>query len=444
MKARTRTQFESDRTGPAVALGFFVIGILCLIASLGILSIHPQIAGGEPYRTEVVAFAALVSFGFVGSFVFGAAYVISPIMATHRLFSERLAMVHLLFHGVAIGWLLVTYGGMQFLENPRIGFFIGIGLLLVGALVFIFNLLTTASKLNRWEPEQLTLMAALFWLGITAVLGISLLLAPWMPAALHDPMELLQAHAPLALVGFLWLSLLGFSLKLFKLFLVSEKTASVLSWIGWVCVNAALMIFVPVLLHDQAVGGRGVGVTMAMALLCIGSFCYLADIVRLWLAAQRPVNWALTGAFIGLLGGFALLAWALVGMPFTGAKDNPSEIREVTFVFFVVGIFGSFTLTMLGLGMRLIPFLIWQLRCAPLAEHERVPQPADLVGHGAGVGLTICLVAAWIYLAIGQWTQSAVGAQLGAVCLFCGLYWFLWSLRPSLKVFVFGIPPTPR
>lgn len=436
MKATPRRQDKSPRTAPAVALGFFVIGILCLIASLGILFIHPQITSGEPYRTEVVAFAALVSFGFVGSFVFGAAYVISPVMSENRLFSERLAIIHLLLHGVGIGWLVVTYGGMQFLENPKFGFFSGIGLLLVGALIHIFNLIATASRLNQWEPEQLTLMAALFWLGITAVLGISLLLAHWMPTALYAPIVLLKAHAPLGMVGFLWLSLLGFSLKLFNLFLVSGKTAGVLSWIGWSSVNAALMISVPVLLMKS-----GTGVTISMALLCIGSFCYLGDIVRLWLAAQRPTDWALTGSFIGLLSGFLLLAWVLLGMPFPGGEGNPSVIREVAFVFFIVGIFGSFTLTMLGLSMRLIPLLVWQLRCASLTGSDAPSEPADLIGHGAGIGLMICLVAAWIYLAAGQWTQSVVGAQLGAVCLFCGLYWFLWSLRPAFKAFVFGIPP---
>lgn len=427
------------RTTPAVALGFFTIGTLSLIAALGILSIHPQITGGEVYRAETVSFAALVCFGFVGSFVFGAAYVISPVMANSSLFSERLAVAHLLLHGLGMAWLITVFAGMPFLENPQFGFFSGIILLLLGALLHIFNLLTTASRQNRWEPEQLTLIAALFWLGVTAVLGISLILAPWMPSVWHDPMDLLEAHAPLALFGFLWLSLLGFALKLFNMFLVSKKNAGPLSWAGWVCVNAALFAMVPILLFMQ-----GAGLSFLLGLLAFGSLCYLADIVRLWLAAQRPLDWAMTGAFLGLFSGFILLGWGLIGAPLPGSEETAPVLRELTLVFFVLGIFGSFTLTMLGLSMRLIPFLVWQLRCAPFVGSEEVPQPKELVGRGGGVGLMICLVAAWAYLAAGQWSGSIAGAQLGAVCLFCGVYWFLWSLRPAFKVFVFGTRPIPQ
>lgn len=125
------------RTTPAVALGFFTIGTLSLIAALGILSMHPQITGGEVYRAETVSFAALVCFGFVGSFVFGAAYVISPVMANSSLFSERLTVAHLLLHGLGIAWLITVFAGMPFLENPQFGFFSGIILLLAGALIHI-------------------------------------------------------------------------------------------------------------------------------------------------------------------------------------------------------------------------------------------------------------------------------------------------------------------
>lgn len=434
MRSALPIQQKSVRMAPAVALGFFVIGILCLSASIAILSIHPEILTGEPYRTEVVAFAALVSFGFVGSFVFGAAYVISPVMATSSLFSARLAALHLLLHGGGMGWLVVTYGGMQFLENPESGFFSGIGLLVVGALIHVVNLLSTASQRNRWEPEQLTSLSALFWLGITSGLGIIILLSNWIPAVWQYWLETLKVHAPLGLVGFLWLSMLGFCLKIYSMFLVSEKSAGSLSWIGWIGTNAALLLFVIVLNMNEAAA-----VSITMALLCLGGVFYIADIVRLWFAAQRPMDWALTGSFIGLIAGFALLLWILISMLFHGSLEK-YEIRDVAFIFFVVGIFGIFTLTMLGLSMRLIPFLIWLLRCAPMIGSADVPQPASLVRQRGGFGLMICLGAAGVYFAIGQWSQSVIAAQLGTVCLFCGLFWLLWSLLPAFKIFVFGIP----
>jgi len=428
-------RYENARTAPAVALGFFAIGLGCLLASLAVLLIHPQVTVGDPYRMEALALGALAVFGFVASFLFGAAYLVSPVMAANSLFSGRLAAGHLVVHAFGLGWLIVVFGGMRFLENPDFALFTGVGILLLGALAHILDLLLTASRLNRWEPEQLTLMAALFWLGVTSVLGLAVLLAPWLPTIWHDPVDLLEAHAPLGLVGFLWLSLLGFALKLFNMFLVSEKSAGGLAWAGWVLVNAALMALVPILLL-----AGGAGLSVALGLLCLGSLLYLADIVRLWLAARRPLDWALTGAFLGLLTGFGLFLWILAGLHYPYEEDaGGAAVRETTRIFFVVGIFGTFALTMLGLAVRLVPFLVWQLRCAPLAAKRNVPDPRALALPGGGTGMMLCLAAAWAYLAAAQWLEDAAGIQLAAVCLLTGLFWFLWAIKPALKIFVFGI-----
>lgn len=83
-------QLEKTRLAPSVALGFFIVGLLSLAATLAILLIHPQIAFGDPYRLEFLAFAALTSFGFIGSFAFGSAYVIAPVMGGNSLFNDRL------------------------------------------------------------------------------------------------------------------------------------------------------------------------------------------------------------------------------------------------------------------------------------------------------------------------------------------------------------------
>lgn len=118
----TSLQYENSPTGPAVSLGFFGIGFFSLCAALGILELHPGITLGDPYRTEALGFAALVGLGFVGSFVFAAAYMVSPVMAGGRLFSDRVAAAHLLLHAVGLGWLIVVFGGMEFLEAPKTDF----------------------------------------------------------------------------------------------------------------------------------------------------------------------------------------------------------------------------------------------------------------------------------------------------------------------------------
>lgn len=427
---------EESRIAPAVALGFFIIGTLSLLAAIAILLIHPSLTIGDPYELESLSFGALVVFGFVGSFLFAAAYVISPVMAAASLFSDRMVWIHLILHAIGLGCLTVVFGGLNFLTDPTQGLLAGISILLLGTLLFIINLLITASRLNRWEPDQLTLMAALFWLGITVILSGALILnlEAFIPQGLDDPIELLQAHAPLGLVGFLWLSLLGFSLKLFSMFLVTDRKAGALSWIGWIFVNGSLMALVPILLFA---GGQGLEV--AVGAIAVGSLCYLIDIVRLWIAAKRPLDWALSGAFVGLLTGFALFVWLLLDAPLATTEDAVEVLREDTRVLFMVGVFGTFTITVVCLALRLIPFLVWQLRCAPLIGRHEVPTPRALQSTSGAFGVTIALFIAWAYLAAGQWTQSAIGGQIAALCLLVALFWFAWSLKPALRAFVFGV-----
>lgn len=409
------------RTAPAVALGFFVMGCLCLLASLFIAWVHPSVAFGDPWRVEVIALGALLAFGCVASFIFAAAYALSPIMATSSLYSDRLALWHLALHGTGMGWLVVFYGGMPVFGTEWTGFQAGILMLITGVVLNIFNLLCTSARYNRWEPEQLTILSALFWLGIIAVLGIVLILARGVSITGHQPIQLLSAHGPMALIGFIWLSLLGFALKLFNMFLVSRKTAGALSWSGWVLINGALMTSVPVLLILD-----GKGWQVAMTLLALGSILYLLDIIRLWLAADRPFDWALTGAFVGLLSGVAVLLQGIIFAP------------DTTWILFSA-VLGSFSLVMLGLTLRLVPFLVWQLRCVAVVSNVEMPGPQHCVHKGAGIGLSICGCAGVAYFFAGQFTQSAVGAQLGALCMLCAMFWLMYGISPAFKAFIFGI-----
>jgi len=177
--------------------------------------------------------------------------------------------------------------------------------------------------------------------------------------------------------------------------------------------------------------------TIAIGLLLLGSLFYLTDIVRIWLAARAPYDWALGGAFAGLVSGLLLLLWVWLGSPMSGTEEL--ALNELGRVLFLLGAFGTFAAVIVGLGMHLVPFLVWQIRCAPQVGRREVPPPKALESTGCPAAAVICLTAAWPYLALSQWTSSPVGAQLAALCMAVGLFWFVRSLMPAFRVFVYGI-----
>jgi len=427
-------RFETVRAAPVVSLGFFVIGILSLIASTAVLGLHPSVAFEDSEQMEFLSFAALIGMGFVGSFVFGAAYLVAPVMGGATLYSERGAHLHLLLHGAGLGCLVIVLGGMNFMENPQAGLAFGLCLVLAGAAIHIANLLATASRFNRWEPEQLTLVSGLFWLGLSALAGGAVLVNNWFPFLETDSMKLLRYHAPLGVVGFLWLSLIGIALKAFNLFLVSEKSAGFLSWIGWALVNLALMALVPFYLI-----GNEVLPLYATGAIFVGSLFYIGDVVRLWLAARRPIDWALSGSFIGLLTGLVPFVWILAGMPGFGVEEGGITSNDAARIIFLVGVLGTFAVVLPGLAMRLLPFLVWQIRCAPLVARQSVLPPSALIGRSPAAGAIICLIAGWAYLVAAQWWSSPAGIQIAVVCWAVGLFWFVVSIHPAIRAFVYGV-----
>jgi hypothetical protein len=177
--------------------------------------------------------------------------------------------------------------------------------------------------------------------------------------------------------------------------------------------------------------------SIAVGMLLLGSLFYVADIVRIWVGARAPYDWSLSGAFAGLVSGLFLLLWVFLGSPLM--EPDRLVFNEVGRVLFLLGAFGTFAVVIVGLGMHLVPFLIWQIRCAPQVGRREVPPPKALESSGSPAAAVICLIAAWPYLALSQWTGSPVGAQLAAVCMTVGLFWFIRSLMPALRVFVYGI-----
>jgi hypothetical protein len=431
-QAASSLKLARARTAPAVAFAFIALGMTSFAAIIALLIAHPAIPLEDLPRPAFLGFAALILCGFVSSLVFAMGYLVSPVMATASLFSARLSVIHLALHTLGLGFLALALVGAGLLDGPGVALHTGLVLILSGAVCFLVNHLATASRQNRWDPEQVTFVFSLFWLGLGLTMALTAVLRGSVPFFGYNSLAWAEAYAPIGLIGFVWLSLLGFALQIFSMFLVSTKRAGALSWIGLVLVNGALLVAGAL----ASLQSSPLLTAIAGAVL-LGSLFYLADILRLWMAAKRPLSGALLGAFAGLLLGAGLCAWAAFGLPSPVEETSSGGGDRAVFVLGALGVFAAVSICFL---YDLVPFLIWQLRCAPLVGLQTVPTAEALRHRGAAAGLVPCLLLASVYLAAGQWTQTALATQLAGLCLLVASIWFAWALRPSLRAFVFGIP----
>lgn len=421
-----------------VALGFYAVGLVSLVAVLGILLGYPQTLAGDPYRLEVLGLGVLAILGFVASFIFGTYYAVSSLLSGTGLWSRKLALWHLLLHVVGLGWMAAAFAGMTFLENPYSSMFIGGMAILAGVLILVLNIVCTASQFNRWEPAQITVMSSLFWLGLASVFVLGLVVERFYPFMGHEPLELARMHGYLAVAGFLWLGVLGASLKLFSMFTVGGRMPGVMSWIGCAVINGALMLTVPVLLFDPPWA-----YPVLTAIILIGSLFYLGDAVRMFAGASKGVSAGVLGAMAGLVMGLVLLGWLAAGTPGVGSAETvlPGETARMMTS---LAILGTGALVFLGMGTRVIPFLVWRVRCMPLVGRSEQPAVNSLADARSPSVTVFCLLVGWIYILAGQFSGNAAGTQLGVLCLLVGACWFLHAVRPSLQAFFLGIEPVSK
>lgn len=421
-----------------VALGFQGIGLAALLGCLAVVILSPGVLSGDPYRMEVLALGVLALAGFAASFVFGSFYAVSSLLSGAGLWSRPLALLHLLLHSLGLSLLTLGLGGLNFLDQPFLPMGTGAILILAGMLLLLLNLVATASQRNRWEPAQITVLFSLFWLGMAAVLGLALFIHIRYPLFREDPVRLLETYATLGVVGFLWLGLLGASLKLLEMFCVGQLRSSSLSWAGCLLINAGLFFLVAM---PQRLPWNAYAIPAGLGFL--GSMAFLVDMLRLVTGNRALWNPGLAAALLGLLSGVLTLGgllWSMTSPDQTG-ETLPADLRAQVRTFLVLVLFGAVALVSLGFGTRLIPFLIWRIRCLPLVRQPSLPAVSDWIDLRSLPAFALCLLLSLGYLAAGQWLDHPAGAQLGMVCLLTGIFWFLFSLRVALQAFFLGVEP---
>ncbi len=422
-------QTNPSRAAP-VALGFFALGFFSFVTALGALLAVPDLALGDPRRPAVVALAHLVVLGWTGSLLFGGGYLVLPVLSTVRLWSVKLAGVHLLLHAIGLPWMIAHFFLMDF---DRVGH--GGTLIFLGMVLFVVNLAVTSHRTNRWDPANLTVYTALFWLLIAGGLAVFLLVNRALGLFAIEHEWVMALHAHFGLVGFLWMLIIGAGLKAVPMFLVSSRQPGFFSWCGYLVFNAGLLLLIPLELYERS-SFRG----FVVLLIGLASVLYGIDFIRILLSRKQRLDTGLIAAATGLVTVFLLFGWVLAGRPmWPGAGEI--IIGEQVRIYFIISLFGSFSLILFGMGMRVVPFMVWQMYYAPRVGNPNLPSSRDLIVPGGAQAVFVSLLLGWGYLAAGQLTNEIVGVQLATMLLLIGAGWFIYTVHPALGTLL-GAPVT--
>ncbi|HEV8457604.1 MAG TPA: hypothetical protein VGR44_04835 [Methylomirabilota bacterium] len=317
---------------------------------------------GHYYHPRVLALTHTVTLGWITLSILGASYQLIPVVLERSLWSERLARWQL-------GVLLVGVTGMvtHFWIGTWAGLACAAALMGLGVSMHLINVAASLRGFERWTFTARLVTLGQAGLALTVLFGTALAVNhvwPFLPGQLFPA---LHAHVHLALAWWIAPMLMGVSARVFPIFLLSPEPRG---WPGPLQLYG-LLLGAPVLV---------VGLVAVPALVAPGALALAAAAAShvVWVIAmargrrRARLDWGLR--FILTASGFLPLGTAL-GLALS--LDLVSGPR-IALAYAVLLLGGWVSLSIVGMMLKIVPFLVWYRVYSPLVGRWPVPVLAGL------------------------------------------------------------------
>jgi hypothetical protein len=361
-----------------------------LAAAVAVPWLAPALAG-HYYQPRVLALTHTVTLGWITLTIMGASYQIVPIVLGRPIWSERLARWQLALTAIGIVGLVA-----HFFIGEWVGLLWAAGLVTLGVTLHLVNAILSVRGLAAWTFTARLVALAHVGLALTALYGTVLGLDKVVRVLPGELFPNLHAHVHLALLGWVLPMVIGVAARVYPMFLLAREPAG---WPGRVQLWG-LGLGVPAVVLG-IVASRWLlaagALAVAAAVLAHGAWVY--GMVR---GSRRPaLDWGLRFVLTG-----ALALVPATGLGLALALDLLAGPRvALAYAALALGAWAS--LTIAGMMLKIVPFLVWYRVYGPRAGREPVPSLPDL-GWPAGERL------AWGLLTLGFATLAGALA-LGEV-----------------------------
>ncbi len=405
----------------SLPLMFVVTGLLALFTGAVWLVAQPDLLATYHYNQNTIALTHLFVLGWLCSIVMGAMYQLVPVALETRLYSEKLARGQFFFHVIGFAGMVWMFRVWNMKQVGNFG-----GLLTVGVILFIYNIVRTLLRVPKWNVVATAVAAALVWLSLTVTAGLLIATAKYTATidlvSRFNPLSAMHAHAHLGVVGFFLMLIVGVSYKLIPMFTLSELQNRRRAAGSVILLNLGLAgSVVAVLIRSRWKPVFALVIIVALAL-------YGRELIAILRARKRRaldwgVKYFLTAiALLVPTTGLALvLSWP--GLPlntFTGQLEN---------AYGFLGLIGVVTFAIIGMLYKIIPFLVWFGAYSRHIGHARVPALAEMYstrlqaagfwtylgGLAAAVAATLCSNAAAV-----RWSCALLALSLALLAFNVG------------------------
>lgn len=381
-------------------LAYLVVAAMAFVlAALSLPALGAELTG-HYYHPRLLALVHVVALGWITLAIMGASYQLIPVAIERPLWSERLAR-----------WQLAALvaGLVGMVSHFWVGRWAGLAwaaaLVGAGAVAHVVNVALTLRTVARWTFTARSLALGLAGFTLTVGFGITLALAHGRDVFPGGVLSAVQAHFHVALLGWIAPMILGVAARVYPMFMLAPEQggrgARIQLW--------GLGLGVPTLAAGLLLGRVALLVPGAAA-VAAALAVHATWVIHFARRGRRPafdggLRFALTGTAC-LVPGTALgLLLALGGGP------------RVAMAYAIVALGGWVSFTIVGMMLKIVPFLVWYRVYAPRAGREPVPMLAQLswpaaerLAYGLVTGGTLALA-----LAVATGVRPAIMASATAV-----------------------------
>ncbi len=382
-----------------------------IAAALGVAWLAPELAG-HYYHPRVVALAHTVTLGWITLTIMGASFQLIPIVLERPIWSERLARWQ--FRILVLG---ITGMVSHFYLGTWPGLLVAAALLAMGVAIYLLNVAVSLRGFSRWDFTARLVVSGYVGLGLTVVFGLALgadHVWAFLPGQFFPR---LQAHFHLALLGWVTPMVLGVAARVYPMFLLAPEpggsTARLQLWGILAGVPAVVLglLVVPALVAPGAVA------------VALAALAHTVSVVRMVRHRKRPhLDWGLRFALTGTA---FLLPVTALGLGFAFDLLSGPQIGSS---YAVLALGGWVSLTIAGMMLKIVPFLVWYRVYGPRAGKAPVPTLGQLSWPGGEVSAYLLLTGGMVLLPIAvaagdaEWIRAAgavlaLGALLFAVTI---------------------------
>lgn len=398
-----------------------------VLAALALPGLGAELSG-HYYHPRLLALTHVVALGWITLAIFGATYQLVPVVIERPLWSDRVARWQL---PAVIAGVLGMVG--HFWTGRWDGLVWAAGLVGAGILLHVVNVLLSLRGLARWTFTARSLALALGGLALTVAFGLVLAATHGRPVFSGSPLAAVHAHFHVALLGWIVPMILGVSGRVYPMFFVATDPDGhgARIQIAGLCLGVPAVIAGILLDRLALIAPGAVAIASALAV----------HVVWVWQLARhgkRPrLDWGLRFALTGTA---YLLPAAGLGLALGfGVVAGP----RAALAYVILGLGGWVSLTIIGMMLKIVPFLVWYRVYAPHAGRRAVPTLAQLSWPAAERLAYACLTGGVLVLAGAAAFAAPTAIEAAGLAVAVGALAFAASLGRTLLSLIPGVAARP-